>query len=283
MTKVNVKLKKRRILCFILLSFFLTANATSVKYVHFFDAMDNKLMYLEFEYDGSGNNTARSVYMSDGTFIKRTVFNAASDGKRSLETSLNFNEDTLFSTSLRTDGAKKFIKVKDQFGVDQFGSEISYTESATDNFDFFQNNSQLNKMSYEKDGSGVYRKINVYDNTQKLMYYATLQYDGEPSAVKYQKIPLTSPSVRAMGNNNYEFRFNILKSSTISCELTSLSGRQVGKVFNRTFTPGPGKEIVSIGKSLPTIANGVYLMNFSIDGKSVSRDKILIQGSKGGL
>jgi hypothetical protein len=280
---VNVRLKKMESLCFILFFFFLASNASTVKYLHFFDAMDNRLMFIEFEYDANGINTAQSVFMSDSTFVKRTIFKNASDGKKDLEISFNFNEDTLFSTSLRSDAGKSFIKVKDQFGVDQFGSEVSYTESTTDNFDFFQNNSQINKMSYEKDGNGIYRKISVYDNAQKLIYYATIQYDGDVTAVKSQQYPLILPSIHATGNNRFEFHFTILKPSLISCELTSLSGRHVGKLFNNKYATGAFNEVISLTKSMPNIANGVYLMSLSINGRSVSSEKILVQRTKGGL
>ena len=103
-------------------------------------------MFIEFEYDASGANISRSVYMSDSTFIKKTVIQNSSDGKKVKETSLNFNEDTLFSASFKTDGSKNSINVKDQFGVDQFGGDVSYTEATTDNFDISQNSKLINKI-----------------------------------------------------------------------------------------------------------------------------------------
>jgi hypothetical protein len=278
---VNVKFKKKGILCLILFSFFLTAHATSVNYLHIYDASDNRLMYIEFEYDASGNNISRSVYMSDSTFIKKTVFQKT-DGKRVKETSLSFNEDTLFNASFKTEGTKNTITMKDQFGVEQFGGDVSYTEATTDNFDFSQNSKIINKIKYEKDGSGNYNRMNVYDNADHLIYYATLAQIPS-GVVNHTQNTLNKPSLHAIGNNRFEFRFNILKPSMVSCELTSLSGRQVGKLINRKVASGAVKEVISIGKSMPNIANGVYLMSFSIDGKSVSREKVLVQRTKGGL
>jgi hypothetical protein len=277
---VNIKFKKKGILFLVLFSFFLTAHASSVKYLHFYDASDNRIMYIEFEYDENGVNTSRSLYMNDSTFIKRTVFQKSS-GKRVNETSFSFNEDTLFKASLKTDGSKNILNMKDQFDVEQFGGDVSYTETSTDNYDISQNNQIINKMKYEKDGSGNYSKINVYDKDGNLLYYASLLPIGV--AKHNQKIMRNLPSLRAMGNNRFEFNFNISKPSVVSCELTSLSGRQVGKLLNHKYASGAVKEVISIGKSMPNIANGVYLMSFSIDGKSVSSEKILVQRAKGGL
>ena len=266
----------------LIFSFFIITHAEPVKYLHFYDASDNSLMFIEFEYDASGANISRSVYMSDSTFIKKTVIQNSSDGKKVKEVSLNFNEDTLFSASFKTDGSKNSINVKDQFGVDQFGGDVSYTEATTDNFDISQNSKLVNKISYEKDAGDVYRKINITDNNGLLMYYANVEY-STGAVFKYQGKKLTLPSMRALGNNRFEFRFTISKPALVSCELISLSGRQVGMLINRKYAPGAAKEVISISKKMPNIANGIYLMSFSIDGKSVSKEKILIQRSKGGL
>jgi hypothetical protein len=103
------------------------------------------------------------------------------------------------------------------------------------------------------------------------------------TAVKSQQYPLILPSIHATGNNRFEFHFTILKPSLISCELTSLSGRHVGKLFNNKYATGAFNEVISLTKSMPNIANGVYLMSLSINGRSVSSEKILVQRTKGGL
>jgi hypothetical protein len=272
--------KKRKLLFVPLFSFFVVIHAEPAKYLNFYDASDNRIMFIEFEYDGNGVNTSRSVFMDDSTFIKKTIFQKT-DGKRVKETTFSFNEDTLFSASLKTVGSNNIINVKDQFGVDQFGGDVSYTEASTDNFDIAQNNNVINKIKYEKDGNGNYNKINVYDKDGNLLYYALFSASG---VIRHnQNALLNLPSLRAIGNNRFEFRFNILKPSMVCCELTSLSGRQVGKLLNHKYASGAVKEVISIGKSMPNIANGVYLMNLSIDGKSVSREKILVQRTIGGL
>ncbi|MGE5671872.1 MAG: hypothetical protein ACM31E_10535, partial [Fibrobacterota bacterium] len=243
---------------------------------------DNSLMFIEFEYNANGVNTSRSVYMSDTTFVNKTNIQTSPDGFKVRETSLNFNDDTLFNATFKSDADKKSINVKDQFGVDQFGSDVSYTETGTDNFDITQNNKLINKISYIKEGD-IYRRINVSDNNGALIYYATVEYESGEGVVYNTKNNKITQSLRQLGNNRFEIRFTMLKTAPVSCELVTLSGRQVGKLVHRNFTSGTVREVINFNKSLSTITTGVYLLNLTIDGNRVLKEKILIQRSKGGM
>ncbi|NLD95285.1 MAG: hypothetical protein GX639_21765 [Fibrobacter sp.] len=278
---LNIVNKVKSILV-VIVSFFAILNSEPVRYLHFYDAADNSLMFIEFEYDANGVNTSRSVYMSDTTFIKRIDVQTSPDGSKSRETSFNFNDDTLFSASYKSDADKNSFSIKDQFGVDQFGSDISYTETSTDNFDITQNNKVINKISYIKEGDN-YKKIQVADNSGALLYYATVEYESGAGVVYNTKINKNIPSLRHLGNNRFEVRFTMLKPAHVSCELSTLSGRQVGKVVHREFTKGTTREVINFNKSLSAITTGVYLLSLSIDGNRVLKEKILIQRSKGGM
>jgi hypothetical protein len=267
----------------VIVSLFVISYAEPVRYLHFYDASDNSLMFIEFEYDANGVNISRSVYMNDSTFIKKINIQTSSDGKKVKEASLNFNEDTLFSATFKSDGAKNSINVKDQFGVDQFGSDVSFTETSADNFDITQNNKLINKISYIKDGD-IFRKINVADNNGTLLYYAIVEY-ASGSAVVYKQRNNNNniPSLRQLGHNRFELRFTMLKPARVSCELVTLSGRQAGKVLHRDFTSGKVKEVINLSKSLSNITTGVYFLSLSIDGNRVLKEKILIQRLKRGM
>lgn len=282
MSVITHFLKKRKTILFIIVFNLAIAYSAPVKYLHFYDASDNSLMFIEFEYDGNGVNTSRSVFMSDSTFIKKINIQSSADGVKVKETSLNFNDDTLFSATFKSDADKKSINVKDQFGVDQFGSDVSYTESSTDNFEITQNNKLINRISYVQDGD-IYRRINVSDNSGNLLYYATVEYESGAGVVYNFKTNKNIPSLRQLGNNHFEIRFTVLKNTLVSCEIATLSGRKAGRLLHRNFTSGSVREVINFNKSLSTITTGVYLLTLSIDGHRVLKEKILIQRSKGGM
>jgi hypothetical protein len=265
-----------------IVSFFVVSYTEPVRYLHFYDAADNSLMFIEFEYDALGVNTSRTVYMSDTTFIKKIDIESASDGNKIRETSFNFNDDTLFSATFKSDADKNSFNVRDQFGVDQFGSDISYTETGTDKFDITQNNKLINKISYIKEGD-IYKRINVADNNGTLIYYAIVEYESGAGVVYSSKKNNTVPTLRSLGKNRFEIRFTMLKPAPVSCELTTLTGRQVGKIVYHNFTSGTVSEIINFNKSLSNITTGVYLLSISIDGNRVLKEKILVQAIKRGM
>ncbi|HON11298.1 MAG TPA: hypothetical protein PLE24_10560 [Chitinispirillaceae bacterium] len=263
-----------------LLLFSATLFAKPVQRVDLYDESGNHLMFVMFEYGPDGRDTARSVYMSDSTFVRRTVY---SKGSHTIETSFNFNNDTVFSTMLGTDGDKQSIVIRDQFGVDQLGSPVSFTATEPGHFDFFQNNALINKINYEKSGSGEYTRINVLDNSGSLQYYATLTYEGgSGSSLKSMK-QVVKHSMRINGKGVVFLYFNLPHSSNIKCELISLSGRKAGVLVSEKIQKGPVSLSVSISKRLPGMADGVYLASLAVDGKRVIREKVVLQGSGRGF
>jgi len=274
--------KKGKSILIFIVSLFSVSFTEPVRYLHFYDAADNSLMFIEFEYDAQGVNTSRYVYMSDTTFIKKINIQSSPDGFKVRETSLDFNDDTLFSATYKAESDKNSFNVKDQFGVDQFGSDISYAETGTDKFDITQNNKLLNRISYIKEGD-IYKRINVTDNNGTLIYYATVEYESGAGVVYNSKKNNTIPTLRHLGNNRFEIRLTMLKPAPVSCELATLSGRKVGKVVNRNFASGTVKEVINFNKSLTNLTTGVYLLSLSIDGNRVLKEKILIQRLKRGM
>lgn len=249
------------------------AESEEIKRADFYDASGNHLMYVTFVYE-NGKNVGRNVYMSDGYFKRRTMLIDNSSGKREKEVSYDFNEDTCFVTSISTDGDKTKFTVRDQFKVDHLGGEISYSGSG-DNFDFFQNGALINKMRY----SG--KKIEVLDKTGTLIYYVEL--DNVPVRKINRKNPLNMMSVQQRGNNRFMVNLTLSTPSNVSCDLISLTGKKLGTIFSKNMVYGNISELVNLSSVLPGLAEGVYIIDMSIDGKRVYKEKVLVKSSGKGF
>src|SRR5512133_1199880 len=230
MSQTGELYKKGKMLCAALFSFFIIVHADeSIKYLHFYDAADNSIMFYEFKYDVD-INTERTLYMADSTFVKRTIIENTTGGK--VETSYNFNGDTLFCSKISTTGNQKVLNVKDQFGVDQLDGDVLIKGDAND-YDILQSGNLINKIHYADDG-----KISIYNSGGELLYYAKMETNvGVIQKFRNNKI---APVLNALGNNRFIFKFNLTEPSTVSGELVSLSGRQVGKLFKKVYAAGAG-------------------------------------------
>lgn len=249
------------------------------KRLDLFDAQGNHLMFVLFENNNNGKNTSRSVFMSDSTFVRKVIITRDGQGQRTKETSINFNDDTVFSTTYNTSGETKSITIKDQFGVDQLGAPVSYSASGSNDFTISQGGSEINKMSYEYDGQGNPTKISVTDKDKNLLYYGTFSEVGvaTPRSVSRSNIPRISVN----GNNLLKARFALTKSARVQCELITLSGRRAGVLFSGLFQQGTHQKNVRIGSSSSLrSAEGIYVVVLSIDGIIMARSKQLIVGSK---
>ena len=268
--------KKRTLFVGILIFFSMAfSESDKIKRADFYDASGNHLMYVEFVYDNKGNNTERNVYMSDGVFKRRTVLINNSSGNREKEVSYDFNDDTSFVTTFGKDGDKTKFTVRDQFKVEQFGGDISYSGSG-DNYDFFQKGSLINKMKY----SG--KRIEVMDKAGALAYYVELD-NPPPIKVLKRKMSPSQMFIQQRGDNRFVLHLNLNLPSMVSCELISLSGKKVATLFSRNVVAGKISESINLSSAIPGLAGGVYLIDMSIDGKRIYRDKILVNGSGKGF
>jgi hypothetical protein len=274
-------LKKSILVSPILFFCFVESNAERVDRIDFYDASDNHLLFINFEYDAAGANISQSTYTSDSTFIKRTVMQNGADGKKEKAVSFNFNQDTSFVTQFSYSSGKTEMTVKDQFGIDQLGGTVNYKQAGDNGFDFFQGSAFLNRISYEKDSEGK-TKIKILNTTGDLQYYATLKTSG-PVHTQIKSFISQIPTLRTKSCNLYEINFTVQKPTIAHCELISLSGRHIATLFNKVYTTGGAKEIVQLGGKTSHIANGIYLMSLTVDGQRVLKEKILIQSNRGGL
>lgn len=272
---VNTCKKRKIVFGFgILFSFISLVSAGEVKRADFFDASDNHLMFITFAEDGN----SYEVFMSDSTFVRRVAF-VKKDGKNQKAVSYNFNEDTSFVTTFAYNDANTDMTVRDEFRIDQLGGKVNFKEVG-DSYEVSQNNSVFNKINYEKNGSGDYNRINVTDNSGTLQYYVKLGTTGVGRLKPVLKND--NPAVlHSKGRNCFELKLRLQESAHISCNIYSLSGRNVAKLFSKDFAAGSSKEMVRVANS--EVANGVYLLSLAVNGKKVLSEKVLIQGVKGGF
>jgi hypothetical protein len=247
-----------------------------------YDASDNALMFITFEYQG-GVNVGRTVYMADSTFIRHVAINRGGDGARTSEVSYNFNDDTSFVTSYRSSGGTPEFGIVDQFRVDQVGGAVSYATTDGVSFDltFRKTGERAVKMTYEKDGSGKPTTVSVIDKNGILQYYGVFT-NGE--------MGVTTPRVRGAGAalvsvvprgaRRIELQAHLTSAGVMRCELVTLSGRIAGTLFSGVVQPGFRKVGIRLeGEGVDRVAEGIYLLTVSVDGVTESRSRYLYQNT----
>lgn len=265
----------------LVLTFFFSIVSYSgpVERIDLYDSPGNHLMFVTFEYDQTGVNTARSVFAPDSTFLYRTIIKRSAAGASQTEASFNFNNDTLWKSSSGSDG--KSLSVQDQFGNEQIGGSTKFS-GTEQNFDFLQGSSLINKMSYEKNADGAYNKINVYDNAGALLYYVGFKYQGTGITVKPSN-HLEKPSIYLNNGNTLVVRYNLPGAAYIRCEIFTLSGQHIATLFSGNEKAGQYRRNIRLNNSMQRFADGIYLTTLSIDRKRVLRQKLLVQNSAGGF
>jgi len=256
-----------------------TVPASASERLDLYDAQENHLMFVLFDTNAGSNSSSRTVYMSDSTFVRKVVTVRDALGKKTRETSLNYNEDTLFSTTFGTSGDSKTMTIKDQFGTDELGGPVSYRSSGAADFIFSQQGTAINKISYEYTPQGQPVTISVTDNAGKLLYYG-----------KFSEVSIVAPKhpvnknftqISIRGNNVLKVQFFLTQPAVVKCELIALDGRHAGALFNTAFPGGTHhKNIrISTGALSARTAEGVYLVVVSVDGKVRASDKLLLMRS----
>jgi hypothetical protein len=90
-------------------------------------------------------------------------------------------------------------------------------------------------------------------------------------------------SVQQRGNNRFMVNLTLSTPSNVSCDLISLTGKKLGTIFSKNMVYGNISELVNLSSVLPGLAEGVYIIDMSIDGKRVYKDKVLVKSSGKGF
>ena len=257
----------------------MASAAVSPSQLDFYDAYDNHLLYMTFQYNDAGLNTGREVFMSDGTFMRRVAISYNSSGKRASEVSYNFNEDT--SWVMKYEGEGTGFSIADQFKLDQVGGSVNYTSADQMNFDLtYQKTGGLAaRMAYEKDVNGNLSKVSVFDQGGAMQYYGLFNSTGVIRGAKSGGLKGSSQVlVKPRGSSMIEVSFNLRSAGEVRCDLITLSGRHAATLLRGKMDAGIQKRSFRMdGKSYRGVAGGVYVFVVSIDGVTVSRSRYLHQ------
>jgi hypothetical protein len=267
----------------------LTAGIYAAEYplrLDLFDASDNNLMFITFEYE-NGRNTSRTIYASDSTFMRRVIISRNAGGSRTNEVSFNFNDDTSFVTRYQQSGTTTSMKIVDQFSVDQIGGTLDYTASGNNSYDatFPKTGTPAAKVTYESNADGTLRKVTVFNGKGQTQFYGVFT-NGSVDIVPPNQPPnraCPAASLRLRGARQLELRLNLPASGEVRCQLTTLAGRAAGTLFNAPVKAGLQKLLVRAdGNGSRRIADGVYLLTVSVDGMAVLRSRYLHQNKTTG-
>ena len=269
------------LVAFILVGFASSAQEQPGRF-DLYDAQGNKLMFIVYEYDQNGTNTAYTVYFSDTTFTRRVVIGRNASGVRETETAYSFNEDTAYTTKYAVSGNTTTMTVLDQFKVDQFHAPYTYTKTDPLKYHFSQKNSTYEyDMEYEYDGNGNMTKVNLYDKNHVPIYY------GVPSSISgilptQNKLYATRSSINLKGDNVLAWEFILDRESKVKCEVMSLLGRRIAVLYSGILPEGSHSRILRLGR-VASLTNGVYVAVMSIDNEPVVNTKFTVQRIRGGV
>ncbi|NLD91908.1 MAG: hypothetical protein GX639_04475 [Fibrobacter sp.] len=246
-------------------------SGAPVKRMDIFDNTGNSLLFVEFEYDDNGNNIARSVFMADSTFVKRSVFTNDASGNRTKETSFNFNDDTLGYTVFFNQNNKPSMNVFDQFNLDQFGSPVSYELNGDNQYDIYHNGSVMYRVKYTYTDDGDPQRIDVVDKNGTMLYYTTFS-----SAIK--TIFQSSKSVTQMEwivtADKCKLSIMLKKDCELKACIYNLSGKLVSVPYTGTLKAGMRSVAFRLDlANAKKVASGMYIMRIFADGLPVSGSK----------
>lgn len=252
-----------------------------------YDASDNHLMYITFDYDADGRNTGRHLFMPDETFIRSVVISYDDLGRRLKEVSYNFNGDTIYVTSYsQASNGASFI-IQDQFGLDLTGDRVVYSNDDPLNFSlvYGQTGEQAAAVTYTGDAaSGQLRRVDITGQSDRDSYYGLVTY-GEAIGVSHSgpkagKLPQVSIQSRAA---RIDVVFNLRVAGNVRCELLTLSGRRAAMLFNGRIPKGSFSHRFNPDEGAAgRLSGGIYLVRVSVNGTVVSHSRYLHHSSRAG-
>lgn len=237
-----------------------------------FDAYDNYLLFVTFEYASDGVCTGRNVYASDSTFLYHSKIQSGTNGSAK-EISEDYLENRLFTSTITSSGDKTEFSTVDQFNLPQFGSALSYTQSGENTYEIKQGNSLVCKEKYEYDSTGALSRIVIFDKNEQIAWYASIGY--KDVGVKRPGIAQPANSLRVSVNRGTVLlKCKLNSGQFVSAELLTPTGRRVKYLVCKNVAKGD-HVFISSRRELP--ASGAYIVRVSTDDVPVLVQKIFLQ------
>lgn len=246
--------------------------ASPITRMDVYDAADNQLLYVTFEYSGSGTCTGRSVYTSDSTFLYHTTFTGS--GAVIKENSVDYLNNPIYVTTINTtaSGSKDFTSV-DQFGLSQFGAPLSSAQSEPNTYNVTQNSTLLCTQKYEYDSTGELSKILMFDKNSENLWYAQIVHQGV--GVVKNRVGRAFNTLRVSATRGaIKVHCGMVVEGLVSAELITPLGRRVMSLVNKKLPAGEHRFALQQA-NLP--ASGTYIARVTIDGAAVLTQKIVVQ------
>jgi hypothetical protein len=245
-----------------------------------FDAADNHLMFVTFEYNGQ-KNISRTIYMSDSTFVRRVLIDTAAQSA-STEYSINFNGDTIITTNTKMGSANSSFSIMDQFHVDQIGDTVNCSPKDGDPLSYSLSYKSINasaaNMTYEQNAQGALTRVTIFDNNGTRAYYGI--FSNGATAIVHSAVSAQQAiaHVRSVNARTINVDFFLTKPSLVKCELITPIGKRSEVLFNEPLSVGRHGKLIRIGSEASRrLANGVYLLVVSVDGTAISKSKYIFQ------
>jgi len=251
-----------------------SALAGVIDRIDIYDNADNHLLFVTFAYDAAGNNTGRTVYASDSTFLRTTGFTKDAGGAVTAENSIDYDSNALFTTIISPQSGKTNFTVKDQFNMDILGAPTSYANGAAGEYTVSQGGATLYKQKYSYASDGSLTRIDYTDASGALLYYAkATRQTGTRFIADHGAIPGLSPVFRAAAGGRLLVSFTLAAASNVTVELFSPAGRLTAKTIGKSLATGRRTLAVAYNSAL---GGGAYIARISADGLPVFHGRLIV-------
>jgi hypothetical protein len=249
----------------------LSANFNTITRMDVYDASDNHLLFVTLEFTGDGVCTGRNVYTGDSTFLYHTAVQNGTTGPVK-ENSVDYNENPLYTSTVTASAGITNFSTVDQFGLSQFGSALSHSQTEPNTFEIKQGSALLGKETYEYDSLGGLSRIILFDKNGEKAWYATVEYH-EVGVHKQGAARLFNSLKVSANRGSVTLRCTLNSGQFVSAELLTPAGRRVRYLVHDKLTKGD-HVFISSRNELP--ANGAYIVRVSTDYVPVLSQKVFI-------
>lgn len=239
-----------------------------------FDAADNPLLFVTFEYSDAGVCIKRNVFTSDSTFMYSTTIQPGSATVLRKEVSLDFNNNTLYTSTINapSTGTTAFSSV-DQFGLPQYGAPLGYAEATPNTFDITQSGTKLCREQYEYTTDGQLSGITILDKNGVKAWYSVVTPKDVAVGKQVRLLPFNSLQV-SVNRGMVRLQCAMAAEQFVSAELLTPNGRRVQYLVHKNISKGNHIFTTSKGSFL---ASGVFIVRVTINGAAALTRKVIVQ------